>query len=145
MTEKLPDWLRRRLVQAGVMDDETGATRKARAEFCGGCGAVVMVGIDGDLAGSVATCDPTPLSPTGEALALLAGRGTFELRWIGGRYELDRRDAFRIRGSPAGTNGIDILVRHDCELSKDDSLPHSDTALKDGRKSVVITSNNPPY
>jgi hypothetical protein len=51
----------------------------------------------------------------GEALALVGGSGTFTLQLIGDRFELSRRDHFRIRGSPAGTSGVDILVSHSCE------------------------------
>ena len=75
-------------------------------------------------------------------LALLAGRRTFSLRWIGGRYELDRRDHWRIAGSPAGlTNGTDILVEHDCQLSVDNSLPTADTRIRD--MAIRMTTDQP--
>jgi len=134
----------RRLIRAGLMDEPTGATRRARAVRCESCHRAVMRGICADYAGYVVDADPTPLSRTGEALALMAGRTTVELRWIGDRYEIDLRDHFRIRGSPAGTQGVDVLVRHDCELATGPQLPHMESTLRDDIRPTILPEN-PPF
>ena len=56
-----------------------GATRRARAATCRGCGAKVLDGLDADVCALVATVDPTPLTAIGEVLAVLDGRRTFTL------------------------------------------------------------------
>ena len=134
----------RRLIRAGLMDEPTGATRRARAVRCESCHRAVMRGICADYAGYVVDADPTPLSRTGEALALMAGRTTVELRWLTDRYELDLRDHFRIRGSPAGTNGIDVLVVHSCELSEGQTLPQMNSTLRDDKVAIPMPEL-PPF
>jgi hypothetical protein len=100
-----------------------------------------MVGPSADT-GLECRADPQPLTDYGEALALLAGRDTFELRWIGDHYEIAGRDYFRIRGSPAGSMGIDVLVAHDCELA--DQWPTMQSRLDDYRAPVEY-GESPPY
>lgn len=134
----------KRLISMGVMDAETGATRRARAGRCGKCQRHVMRGIDADVSGWVVEADPEPLSRLGEALALMAGRTTVELRWLGDRYEMDSRNQSRIRGSPAGTNGVDVLVRHDCDLAIGQPLPRMDTNLRDGTVAAPLPEL-PPF
>jgi hypothetical protein len=112
-TDGMPEWLKRRLEGAGLMDPGTGATRRARAARCPTCRRPVMRGIDRDWGGLSIDCDPTPLSPEGEAIAIYVGRRTYELRWLGDRYEIDRRDASGIRGNPIGTLRLDVLVQHE--------------------------------
>lgn len=138
------DYIRDRLVRAGLMDDDTGATRSARAVRCPKCRRAIFQGIGADWGGYVVQADPEPLSPLGEALALLSGRATVELRWLGDRYELDCRDHFRITGTPAGTNGIDILVRHDCALANGPPLPMIESHLRDLIETAPLPIN-PPY
>lgn len=144
MNDFLESPMARRLIKAGLMDAETGATRRARAVACPSCRRGVMRGIDRAFGGKVVMAEPTPLSNLGEALALMAGRVTVELRWLGDRYEIDRRDHFRIRGSPAETHGIDILVVHECELSTGPPLPHTDSTLSDDIRPVPLP-DNPPF
>jgi hypothetical protein len=143
--QAFPDWLKRRLERAGLMDPDTGATRRARARHCERCHKAIMRGITADYGGRSADADPTPLSPVGEALVLCAGRQTLELRWTD-KYELDLRDTFRIRGTPAGTEGIDVLVEHDCDLS---SLPGPRTLgpsmLNDKPQAIKPISDIPPF
>lgn len=139
--QAFPDWLRRRLEQAGLLDPDTGATRRARVRLCDSCRKPVMRGITADYGGRSADADPTPLSPEGEALALIAGRPTLELRWTN-KYELDLRDTFRIRGTPAGTEGIDVLVEHECHLSP---LPAHPSTLKDKPESTKAVSDKCPF
>jgi hypothetical protein len=99
-----------------------------------------MVGPSADT-GLECRADPQPLTNFGEALALMAGRDTFELRWIGDHYEIAIRDHFRIRGSPAGS-GVDILVAHDCELA--DDWPTMQSAFS-GYVAPETIGNNPPF
>lgn len=139
------DAIAQRLIRAGLMDDSTGATRAAKAVSCPRCRSPVMRGLCADWGGYSIDADPGPLSPMGEVLALLSGRGTFELRWLGDHYEIDRRDHFRITGNPAGTNGIDVLVRHDCELNAPIHLPTMATSLNDGPRSAKLLPDKPPF
>lgn len=107
----MPDWLRRHLEASGHLSPD-GVTRAARTTHCRRCGAVVMRGLDGDKAAFPATVDPEPLTALGEVLALLAGRGTYELRWVGHRYELDARDQWQIQGRPPAE--IHAVAEHAC-------------------------------
>lgn len=116
---ELPTWLRRRLEDTGLMDAETGATRTARTRRCPTCRRPIIHGLDANWAAQIACCDPWPLTPIGEALTLLAGRRTWSLTFAG-RYELDYRDHWRIRGLPAATRH-DVLAAHECGLPP----PHS--------------------
>jgi hypothetical protein len=49
------------------------------------------------------TPTPLPLSPLGEALAVVEGRRTYTLRRAGGGWELDGRDHHEITWAPAGS------------------------------------------
>lgn len=136
-TRSSAEWevINRRLEAMGLRDPDSGAMRKARASYCQSCRRPVMIGLDAEWCALARRCDPAPLSATGEALALLAGRRTFSLTWMGGRYEIDFRDQWRIRQDPAGcTPGLDVLVEHDCQLvsaypsiPSTVRLPYSDT------------------
>lgn len=120
--QPMPPWLLRQLEAAGHIDPTTGATRTARMSWCPSCRRGVMRGIDADSCGRAADCDPTPLTAHQEALALLAGRATFSLHWIG-KYILHRRDQWQIRGEPAQSKpGMDVLVEHQCSLAT--GIPH---------------------
>lgn len=110
----LPDWMARRLIAQGLMDEATGATRRARAVACERCGLAVWRGIDEEWGGMAVDCDPLPLSRIGEAQAVMYGRRTYELSESGGRLELWRRDRWRIKSRPAGTKRMDVVVGHDC-------------------------------
>lgn len=141
---RLPDWLVRRLEAAGVIDSATGATRSARTAKCPVCQARVMRGLDADFGSMSADCDPEPLAPLGEALALMAGRRTYVLRWRGNRYELDQRDQFSIRGAPAGSKaGQDVLAGHVCGGPE---LPTTRTRLVDQLWSThAALPEEPPF
>jgi hypothetical protein len=105
----------KRSLQARGLWNEDGVSRKAKARFCRKCSAPVIAGLDHDRSAAAVHCDPQPLNVLGEAVALMTGRRTFSLRWLGGHYELDVRFAEHISGSPAGSQpGIDILASHLC-------------------------------
>jgi hypothetical protein len=108
----MPTWLVRRLDNAGYIDARMGASRKARSFQCPECKRGVLRGLDADMCARTAEADPTPLTTEGEALAVLMGAATYELRWLVDHYELDQRDQWRIKGRPAGKPGIEVLVEH---------------------------------
>lgn len=120
---KLTEPARRRLVNQGFMDEQTGATRKARYSRCSICKNRVIIGIDRDFGGRAVECDPDPLSKLGEMAALLLGRRTLDLHAHGGRWIIDRRESWHIRDTPPGTVGNDVLVTHKCGAPKLASIP----------------------
>jgi hypothetical protein len=96
---------------------KTGApagSRAARVICCRHCNAPVFRGLDADIMALEVTVDVRPVNAAGELAALIDQRRTYELRWDGRRYEIERRDQFRISGRPPGTAGIDVLVSHVC-------------------------------
>ena len=124
----MPSWLVERLDRAGWIDAATGAGRQARAARCPACRAQVMRGLTAVPMAVSVDCDPQPLTTTAEVLCLLVGRPTYELRFLGGRYDLDTRDKWRRRERPAGlTKQVDVLAQHRC--SDPPPGPHAPTLL----------------
>lgn len=109
----LPPHIRRHLQATGVLTDR-GTSRRARLIECRFCRAWVVAGLDADVAAFDSSADPTPLTPTGEVLALLDGRATFDLTERRDRSELDYRDAAVITGHPADRGRV--LAEHRCGL-----------------------------
>lgn len=105
-------WLQTHLETIGRANTD-GISRRARTTFCRTCGQPTIRGLDDDKAALPATCDPQPLGPAAEALALITGCRSYELAWRGDHYELDHRDRYRITGKPAGT-GIHAVAEHKC-------------------------------
>jgi hypothetical protein len=95
----------------GVLTNGVG--RAVQATACPRCHARTLTAYAGDIAQVLVKVDPEPLSPLGEALALLAGRYTCSLWRAGNRYELDLRDSFHIR-TPAGSGKCDVHAEHRC-------------------------------
>lgn len=98
-----------------------GIGRRVRATACPTCRQPTLTGLDADTAAFTATADPAPLDPLGEALAVLAGRTTYELHHAGSRLELERRDSFAMR-TPAGAK-TDVLAEHRCGAPPLPALP----------------------
>jgi hypothetical protein len=109
---------------------------------CPACRRMTVEGADART-GLPVRAESQPLSKLGEALALLAGRGTFSLQRIGGQLEIAGRDQFSIRGQPAGTKGVDVLVRHDCQYDRAE-LPRMRTNIPSLRTAVPLPAD-PPY
>lgn len=110
-------WLRDHLIRTGHMT-ETGISRRARIRRCRRCSSHILTGLDADVCAIEANADPVPLSPLGEALAVLEGRITWSLHSEGGRWVLDVRDPLHIAAHPAGTRGREDVVReHRCRSS----------------------------
>ena len=118
-------------------------SRAARVIGCRHCAAPVFRGLDADLMALEVTADVRPLNAAGELAAILTDRRTYELRWVSrngqGRYELERRDSFRIRGRPPGTAGIDVLAAHRC------NTPLGATALTCRPPAVEQLPDHPPF
>jgi hypothetical protein len=96
--------------------------RTARPHNCASCGQYVLRGLDREYGGRDTECDPEPLSPLGEVMALMAGLTTYESNWSGGQHTISRRDRYAIAAHIAG-NTIDVLIEHDCKRSRVIDLP----------------------
>jgi len=106
-------WLLDHLIRTGHLT-ETGLSRRARIRTCP-CHQLVLAGLDEDICAFEVACDPNPLSPLGEALALVEGRRTLAVHRDRGRWVLDRRDHHDIAADPAGTKHREDVVReHRC-------------------------------
>ena len=135
----MPDWLAKHLEDTGKLGpDRIG--RAARLHHCKHCGRYILTGLDNDMCAGVAHADPTPLSPLGEALALIGGRNTYALHQAPGRLELQIRDQWQIEGSPAGTR-LDVLAEHRCG---DQSLEGLTIPSRHERTSSPLP-HEPPY
>ena len=141
-TEPMPAWLVRRLDAAGYIDAAMGASRKARALTCPTCRQPLLRGLDADMCARTVDADPYPLAPESEALALLMGIRTFELRWYGDHYELDARDRWRIAGRPATLPDVEVLAGHRCGAAR---LPRRTGVFRVGRLTRTVTPEEPPF
>jgi hypothetical protein len=133
----MSNWLIRHLETIGALGpDRVG--RSARLHHCNRCGRYILTGLDNDLCALVAHADPIPLSPLGEALALIGGRSTYTLHQMTGRLELQARHRWQIEGSPAGTR-YDVLPAHSCDAVNLPTAP----SFHEIRTAVPLTE--PPY
>lgn len=119
-----------------------GTSRKARLGVCRKCSALLIVGLDDHVAALTARADHVRVSTLGEVLALAQGRETYDLVWRGTRFELDRRDRWRIGGRPADSHPV--VASHRCG----DDLPA--LALRPGRPLArasprIPTPDLPPF
>lgn len=107
-------WLRDHLIRTGAMT-ERGVTRRVKARTCR-CGTIVLTGLtDSKVCAIEATVDPESLNRLGEVQALLEGRYTVTARAEAGRFVLDDRNDFAIKGAPAGeARRADVLREHRC-------------------------------
>lgn len=83
-------------------------TRRAVDTFCAECWTYTLTGGDADRCALNATVDNSPLSRTGELLAIIAGRQVYALDRAGA---LHRRDRFSIR---AESHREPVLPAHRC-------------------------------
>lgn len=110
----IPTWLADHLATTlGV--DPRGVGRRARTATCPTCQRPVLRGLDHDRTAGVATVDPSPLNPLGEALALLDGRSTYDLAWRG-RYELDHRNQWVVAKHPPSSSRC-VVTEHRCHVA----------------------------
>ena len=97
-----------------LVEDIRANARCAFRRRCPTCSAPVLTGLDADAAALTVTVDPQPIDALGEALAVLAGRATFEAWTAGPRVELEHRGAGRIAFRPAGTSSVAVAAAHRC-------------------------------
>jgi hypothetical protein len=143
-TKKAPlsDWLKAHLEKTGVIDSD-GIGRRARVRTCRGCSNTVLIGLDGDTCALVVEADPVPLSPLGEALALIEGRRTVTLSREGGRYVLGIRYDLMIEAHAAGTQlNTDILRSHRCGTDVPTG-PLETPSMHPSARAVSLPANSP--
>lgn len=74
--------------------------RAVRVGQCNDCHAKILRGVDADTCGLPRALDHQPVDELGEALAVLTGRQTYDLRPLGGRSHgsaMEPRTAPRLR------------------------------------------------
>lgn len=119
------------------------AGRTARPRNCESCGRYVLRGLDREYGGLNTDCDPEPLTPLGEVMALLAGMRTFESKWFAGQHTISYRDRYAIASHIAGDE-IDVLIAHDCQRSELIALPR----MRSVQSVRVVTAElpiDPPF
>jgi hypothetical protein len=84
-------------------------SRRAVDTFCAQCWTYTLTGADGDRCALNATVDNSPLSRTGELLAVVAGRQVYALDIAGA---LHRRDRWSIRTE---STREPVLAAHVCD------------------------------
>ena len=128
---ELPGWLAQRL-------GTPTRGRGVKATSCIVCHRPILVGMSEDVAAHRALVDPMALSPTGEALALIDGRCTYQL----GKYDqglaLWQRDSSQIAGKSASAECI-VLTDHKCGGPQ---FPAIEIPLTARKESVP---NDPPF
>lgn len=117
MNNGLPAWLQAHLEAVGVANKD-GVARGARLTRCSQCGRAVLSGLDGDVAGFPAVCDPTEIDTHGELVALALNLRTYTLTRAtksNGKstWNLDPRDQWGIR---AGQRTA-LVAQHRCGIA----------------------------
>lgn len=107
----IPAWLQRHLEQTDRWDAD-GIRRAASNSRCRDCRAPILTGLDADRVALVARCDPQPVSPIGEVIALATGRPTYNLSYTAGRLQIDHRDQWRIASRHRDRGHV--LAEHRC-------------------------------
>lgn len=132
------------VLEARGLWNHDGINRKAHGRLCHRCGSPTMVGLDADRCALAAVCNPQPLTVLGELQALLSGLRTFTLTWLGGRYEIDYRDQWRIKGSPPGSEAnTDVLAEHKCGIEYGQQFTTDSKAIR--TKKGVEFPDEPNY
>lgn len=104
------------------------ADRGIRALHCPRCRAPIITGTDADYCAEVILADVTPLSTTGEMVALLGGRTTYTLEQpLTGCARLFRRNTNRIARQQPGKprmpwHHYDVIAGHQCGQEIPDTL-----------------------
>jgi len=123
-------------IPAWILRERRGeAFRSACLQRCTKCRAPILYGLDADLCALSVKADPTPLTPLGEAIALLGGRRTFHLTDIAGRIEITMRDQWAIGGESAHL----VVPEHKCNSRLDAHMqPHI-------RRARYVVPDEPQY
>ena len=127
----LPAWLKERIGTPG--------RRNTSSRRCRTCKAVTLTGLDEDRCAFQAVVDPTPLTPMGEALALLGGRRTYELRTSTTGLALWLRSKRHISAHKASDKCL-VVADHECN-----SAPLPRVKVPALSKLEVSDSDIPPF
>lgn len=123
------------MIPAWVARRHGDTFRNAGRHPCPRCKAPILSGLDDDTAARSVHADPTPINPVGEALALLAGRATFDLTAAGGKRQLWRRDEWHI----SGRRKFPVLPEHRCGQPLDAHADHPPAAAR------YVIPDQPPF
>lgn len=136
----MEDHVRDSLIARGVLA-ANGRGRAVRAERCPRCQRPTLSAWDDDVMAGWAVCDAAPLSPLGEVVALTAGKCTYDLRWAGNKYVLNRRTHHDIAANAPGKRiGIDVIVEHTCGINIAQTLP-----IRAGKPPTTEMPTDPPF
>lgn len=115
----IPAWLQR---------SRGDATRVARIRLCPRCHAPIIVGLDADMCALTAHADPTPINETGEALAQLTERRTYDYTKTLGAPRLEYRAEWNI----TAPRRYPVLAEHRCgqtlPADKQEATPRKKTS-----------------
>lgn len=100
----IPAWLQR---------TQGDAYRSVRLRLCPHCRAPILAGLDADICALSVRVDMTPINEMGEAIALLAGRRTYDLTGDGSGKRLYLREEEHIKN---GRRSV-VLPAHRCGQS----------------------------
>lgn len=132
----LPNWLKERI-------GTPTRGRGTKPTKCIVCKADVLAGFDNDTCAQAAITDPNPLSPLGEALALIDKRRTYELSRHGAGLALYHRDHWQISGRhPSDT--IIVLTDHKCGTPPLPGITINPNPLTTSGKELIYGSD-PPF
>lgn len=113
--------------------------RTAQLRLCKHCGAPILRGLDADIAALKVDIDPTPITETGEALALLQGRGTYELH----RSRHGPTICHRAEWNISAPRRRPVYPAHRCGQGLAD---HTDTtAWRSTAPAALVDPNIPPF
>lgn len=133
---QIPTWLATHIATlTGV--NPTGVTRRARPGRCPDCNTWILTGLDHDRIAATATADPQPLNPTGEAIARLTGRATYDLT-DKPRLTLDNRESWTIAAHPPSPSRY-VVAQHRCHAP----LPNLDAEPPTTTRGAI--GDRPPY
>lgn len=102
-----PRWLTQKLENLGL----PAGGRGCHPATCRTCGAIVLTGLDNDVAAFTVAADPGLIDEHGELRAALGGRPTFDLEHTRTRLQLTRRAPATIA---LGTRNRNVVAEHRC-------------------------------
>lgn len=139
--EPMQPWLKAHLTEQGLIHPDR-ITRRAHTRLCTTCRQPVMVGLDNDRAAMPAHTDIQPLTPLGEAAAIILDRPTYNLQWAGIHgYQLTLRTNFEINAAPPGTQKhVRVVAEHVCGTQ----LPTTKESLPSGPSKNPLPQD-PPF
>ncbi|GAA1994241.1 hypothetical protein GCM10009799_20420 [Nocardiopsis rhodophaea] len=125
-------------MQQWLKERREAAARAAQLRICRKCKEPVLVGVDADMCALTVQIDPTPITEVGEAVALMEGRGTYDLLAGKGRREIHHRAEWNIRAARRGP----VFAAHRCHRPMTD---HLDTTHTHRPANPGTDTDTPPY